>query len=110
VILQRGKTLPIVRMRDTFHLDRAITPAERALDRQSERRSKQEPTSTPDALPQASGARNADMLYLVVVGMAEKQVGLAVDSLIGSRKSLSRHWVSYWGYPGDLRSDDSGRW
>src|SRR5581483_5240474 len=34
VIVQRGKTLPIVRLRHLFHLEEAMTPAERALLRE----------------------------------------------------------------------------
>jgi two-component system chemotaxis sensor kinase CheA len=101
VILQRGKTLPIVRLRDVFYLNAATTPAERALARRDAddasgdgRKARREPLL--DAQDASDGgaasavvaakAEKHKQLYLVVVGLADKQIGLVVDALIGEQE------------------------
>lgn len=81
VILQRGRTLPIIRMTNAFPDEGATTPAERALANE-----KYGEQSQRDA--EAAGS------FLVVVGYAERQIGLLVNGLIGEQevviKSLGR--------------------
>jgi two-component system chemotaxis sensor kinase CheA len=84
VILQRGRTLPIIRMADVFPSRIGTTPAEKSLLVE----------------PQTERAAQEEMYYLVTVGFGERQVGLLVDHLIGEQeiviKSLGR-------FLGDIR-------
>lgn len=94
VIVQRGNTLPIVRLRNVFHLEAETTPAERTLAKEirKPRRGKkgavkaEELVEAEEAVVASHNESNAEALYLVVVGLAEKQVGLVVDSLIGEQE------------------------
>jgi two-component system chemotaxis sensor kinase CheA len=97
VIVQRGQTLPIVRLRDVFHLEAHTTPAERALLRETQRsrkgRGKRASSATQvqeEVLAEASegqeGAVRSESLYLVIIGLADKRVGLVVDTLIGEQE------------------------
>ncbi len=87
VIVQRGRTLPIVRLRDVFHLADAAVCASgvesKAAARGEGRRRKAKPS-----------------LYLVVVGAAEKQVGLVVDTLIGEQEVVIK---ALGKFVGDIR-------
>lgn len=87
VILQRGRTLPIIRMSEVFPTRIGQTPAERNC-------------ASFSLQEENSGAHQKMIHYLVVVGFAEKQVGLLVDQLIGEQevviKSLGR-------FLGDIR-------
>ncbi len=96
VIVQRGKTLPIVRLRDVFDMEAHTTPAERALQREMENTRKgrgkkaapaaesRELLADPDENLMETKEENS--LYLVIVGLADKRVGLVVDSLIGEQE------------------------
>lgn len=79
VILQRGRTLPIIRMSEVFPTRIGQTPAERNSEPLSFHREKTEA---------------AESHFLVVVGIGERQVGLLVERLIGEQevviKSLGR--------------------
>jgi two-component system chemotaxis sensor kinase CheA len=99
VILQRGKTLPIVRLRDVFRLpsvSQALVfsslsePARRSLllgEEPAENDFANSCMVTDHAVIQNSETTpEPDALYIVVVGIAEKQVGLVVDSLIGEQE------------------------
>ena len=80
VILQRGRALPIVRMRDVFPTRQSPAP------RKSSAASGAEQPSPPSSLAVARARKKSESLYLVVVGVAEKQIGLIVDSLIGEQE------------------------
>ncbi len=87
VISQRGRTLPIVRMRNVFPT-RQSPPPSRALAR-VEGTQNAEGAAQParqTSLAVARAQKKAESLYLVVVGVAEKQIGLVVDSLIGEQE------------------------
>ncbi len=122
VILQRGRTLPIVRLSDVFHLDAAavvqdsgavvpqagrsaedgiapslLTPPAAPLIAERVKAEIKTETLAKDAAPPVltltAGEETAVVrrterngLYLVVIGMGEKQVGLVVDSLIGEQE------------------------
>jgi two-component system, chemotaxis family, sensor kinase CheA len=137
VILQRGRVLPIIRLRQIFRMEAELTPAERMLNaglgpasdlaemvttavvaqeggkpRRGEKgKGKREKgkagqsvemTAEPQILnPEietstlAVTQRPSDApLYIVIIGNAEKQYGLIVDSLIGEQevviKTLSK--------------------
>lgn len=87
VIVIRGVTMPLVSMRDVFNVRRtpeAIVDVPQAEDCE-------EPADGPtDQVP----ADDHEMIYVVVVGLAERRIGLVVDNLIGEQevviKSLSR--------------------
>jgi two-component system chemotaxis sensor kinase CheA len=68
VIVLRGQTLPLLRLREEFAIEKIAS--ESAED------------------------ENSEGLYVVVVGLAEKRLGLIVDGLVGEKevviKSLSR--------------------
>ncbi len=105
VILQRGRMLPIVRLRDIFHLHAAMTPAERALTRQapaSETRGEAPETALEDSEAPlcASGetrGQPGNTLYLVVVGLADKRIGLVVDGLIGEQEIVIKSLGKFLG-------------
>ena len=84
VILQRGRTLPIIRMAEVFSSRVGTTPAENSVHN----------------LSHTQDAPRKEMHYLVTVGFGERQVGLLVDHLIGEQeiviKSLGR-------FLGDIR-------
>ncbi len=95
VILQRGKTLPLVRLRSIFQLEAPTTPAERAMERMDQRSSSKSSGSSSSISPSQADLEKMESLlsidsmeneskhlFLVVVGLAEKQVGLVVDSLL----------------------------
>lgn len=100
VILQRGKTLPLVRLRNIFHVEAPTTPAERTLERMNKNSSKHKLSSssggdmptladldrTEALVMERSTSEESNYLYLVVVGLADKQVGLVVDSLLGEQE------------------------
>ena len=84
VVVERGRTLPIVRLQDIF-----------ATRMQGDERRGAIPSaavvkSGRNAKAGASGtereAKKTTSLYLVVVGLGEKQVGLVVDSLVGEQE------------------------
>ena len=79
VVLQRGRALPIVRMRDVFFTRPPAAPPKRAVVGD-------EPNAPLSSLAVARARKKSESLYLVVVGVAEKQIGLVVDSLIGEQE------------------------
>ena len=84
VVLQRGRALPIARMRDIFPIHASAAPPAPVIGVQSERG-----TGKSDSFASFAKARarkKSESLYLVVVGAAEKQIGLVVDSLIGEQE------------------------
>ncbi len=95
VILQRGRTLPLVRLRDVFAppltaggrrggaeptayaiADARNANAERVEEHLTDKVQDLRLTSPPQP----------DSLYVVVAGMAEKQVGFVVDALVGEQE------------------------
>lgn len=73
IIMQRGRVLPIIRLRNLFQREEATTPAERALEANADF------AITHTRSDEAS-------LYVVIIGNAEKQYGLVVDTLIGEQE------------------------
>ncbi len=82
VILQRGKTLPLIRMAKVFPHEGAMTPAEKTLAQRDTVAATQAETSSH---------------FLVVVGYGEKQVGLLVDRLIGEQEIVIKALGSFIG-------------
>ena len=75
VIWQRDRTLPLVRLHDIFPVH--------TLGRQQERGS----DFTSDSELRGAGSRNRrKAMYVVVAGVAEKQVGFVVDALVGEQE------------------------
>ena len=87
-ILQRGRTLPIVRMRDVYPTrmtDYGLSPAAAvAVVGANGTGAGLAPEMSTLAVTRAR--RKAEALYLVVVGAAEKQIGLVVDHLVGEQE------------------------
>ena len=87
VVLQRGRALPIARMRDIFPLNSPAAPPKPTADfNVGPGESGTEKSASFASLAEARARKQPDSLYLVVVGAAEKQIGLIVDSLIGEQE------------------------
>ncbi len=96
VILQRGRTLPLVRLRDVFappvkadgRRQAGEPTAYAAAHDQTANAERAEANSTDKAqdLRLTSPRMQSDSLYVVVAGMAEKQVGFVVDALVGEQE------------------------
>lgn len=89
VVLQRGRTLPVIRLRDMFYLGAAVTSMEDTrMDKQRANRQRDNHSSIDAGMSARSetAPTPAEHHYLVVVGLAHKQVGLIVDSLIGEQE------------------------
>jgi two-component system chemotaxis sensor kinase CheA len=100
VVHLRGKTLPLVRMSDLFPL---YFPAKSA---QTDEIEKLEPTvehavvATRDAEAVASQSAKTAPLYVVVIGAANRQLGLIVDSLVGEQEVVIKTLGTF---VGDIR-------
>ena len=87
VILQRGRTLPIVRMREVFATcPPAAPPRSMIVLADSGKDAGAEQPETLSSMAVTRARKKSESLYLVVVGIAEKQIGLVVDSLIGEQE------------------------
>ena len=84
VVLQRGRALPIVRLRDIFPVNSLAAPLAGSDGGQNETGT--EKSAPVSSLAAARARKKSESLYLVVVGAADKQIGLVVDSLIGEQE------------------------
>ena len=101
VLVQRGRTLPLVRMRDVFPLhpeELALPAAPPKKKRRRAAKSVAEETVPPqetvlslapditDEVAAIRAMRQQESLYVVIIGLGDKQVGLTVDRLIGEQE------------------------
>ena len=101
VLVQRGRTLPLVRMRDVFPLHSEEVALTAALPKKKRRRAAKAGaeeivppqeialTLAPDVTDDVAAIRalrQQESLYVVIIGLGDKQVGLTVDRLLGEQE------------------------
>ena len=87
VVLQRGRALPIARLRDIFPVNLPAAPLNLpAASTTAPSEGGAEKSASFASLAEARARKKSESLYLVIVGAAEKQIGLVVDSLIGEQE------------------------
>ncbi|MBC7527322.1 MAG: chemotaxis protein CheW [Chthonomonadaceae bacterium] len=86
VILQRGHTLPIIRLDEIFDLSCAIVPEEPKSGRSTSSLSGMNSLQHLADNERTLNSRRSNEIYLVIVGNGTSTVGLVVDRLIGEQE------------------------
>jgi two-component system chemotaxis sensor kinase CheA len=98
VIVQRGVTLPLVRLHELFHGSTAVVRAVAQVAASGKRVKKEKPVLKTSSDVEES--KQDRMHYVVVVGVGDRQVGLVVESLLGEQEVVIK---SLGKFVGDVR-------
>jgi two-component system chemotaxis sensor kinase CheA len=93
VFVQRGSTLPLVRLHELFHGGTAVVETRGNHARKSD-------SLTLESAQDVEEKKREQTYYVVVVGVGDRQVGLVVESLLGEQEIVIK---SLGKFVGDVR-------